>query len=163
MIKYSVLKYEVWKGKANFRDAQIQLVLTWDCFSVEVIFYSKYLSQRVNVPSSDTIIFYHGKKYLNWEQCFSVLYDIFKLLLDYSARKLPTNKVCTASWEAGVLCLRCSCCTTPGLKQGAWVQRSFPSKSEMHGELSSSLSIQRCIGNKLLERFIVRLSTGKRE
>lgn len=103
-----------------------------------------------------------GKKYLNWDHCFSLLYDIFKLLLDYSARKLPINKVWPASWEAGVLCLHFSCCTTPGLKQGVWVQRSFPSNSEMHGELHL-FQFRDELELTFLEKLIEMFSTGKRE
>lgn len=78
-------------------------MLTWDLFWMETVLYSKYSSQRVNIPSGDILYFYHGKKYCNSAHCFIVLYDIVKMLVDYSARKLLLKRVWLASWEAGLL------------------------------------------------------------
>lgn len=66
-------------------------MLTWDCFRV---LYSKYSSQKENIPSGDILTFYQGKKCLNCAHFFHVLHDIFKLLVDYSAGK--TLLKCTA-------------------------------------------------------------------
>lgn len=96
-------------------------MLTWDFFCVK---YSKYSSQKKNILGG-ILTFYQGKKCLNCAHCFHVLYDISKLLILYSARKILLKRVRPTSLEAGLLF------TLFGLCRNSWTEAKILSAKKL--------------------------------